>query len=685
MATRQKFSCFEGGREKVPAALVDVNNWPMFDDSVLPPQTRQRYLRLKAAVELYMSFMPTNKVLKSAGISASRFNRIFRRCGEVLPDGKIIGWGGLVAGRETSPRLRQASIEAGAGGRSGWSGAFGKMMAEHPRLGDEIAKYLNAFGAKYLRPNRVEFRAIHRRFIKICEEQKIRHDQYPLNTRERGYKALRRWIDEVYLPRYGNRFVSLEHGPDAGKLHAYAEGQGDAEAPAAPYSVWLFDEETLDVSARYEFPNATGDWEELDLARFFQIRLIEQESGATLAVRQVFSAQANADDVAMLFWDAVSGPTAVPKAIEGEVLVEGAGYPANVEEKLRFVIPSVIKMDRALAHLAGHVQYIATVLFGARVVLGPARSPHERAQVESRFSAQARRVLHQLPATTGAHPRDPVRKRASVPLEGRLRAAELEYVLDAYAQNENATPAAASFNISPLERLRRQLQSGALQPRYLAPDKRKPYFFSQPVRVKVIADRRKGLRPYVNYLYMRYTSTELSKDYTMVGKTLLLRPDLRNLRTVMLFREDGSLHGPVQVLGRWANFPHDQRLRRLFGRLKRDGELGERADDRPLEALFAHLRAKAPRDRKAALQLTYLIEYLTRQGTLLSPSLSQEITSWNQLQVASEKLAVLPMLEPPPSAANESARAVLPAPSVGASQEPVKRVIPLVPRRSIPR
>ncbi|MGC1172644.1 hypothetical protein, partial [Polaromonas sp.] len=364
MATRRPYSCFDGGRGKVPAAYASTENWPLFDDSVLKGKVKSRYERMKAAIELYLAFAPIGRVLATSGVSASRFRRIFRRCGEVLPDGKIVGWSGLVARSETRDRQRQAPIVAGAGGKSGWTGAFGKLMAEHPEIGDDLANYLNAFGAKCLRPNKVEFRAIHRRFAKICRERGIADDEYPLNTRERGRKALRRWIDVVYLPKYGNRFVALEYGPDAGKLNAYGEGQGSAEAPAAPYSVWLFDEVTLDVAARYEFPNATGDWEDLDLARFFQIRLIEQESGATLAVRQVFAAQASADDVAMLFWDAVSGPPEVPKAMEGEVLLEGAGYPANALEKLRFAIPSVIKMDRALSHLAGHVQYVATVLFG---------------------------------------------------------------------------------------------------------------------------------------------------------------------------------------------------------------------------------------------------------------------------------------------------------------------------------
>jgi hypothetical protein len=661
MVSKPVSSCFNGGREQVPAAYANPENWPPFDDSVLKGKARARYTRLKHAIEMYLAFAPMDKVLGQAGVGEQRFARIFRRCGLVQSNGQIAGWSALVAGKVLKKRERVAPLAPAKSGNTGYTGAFAKLLADRPKTAQELVCYLNAFGDKALRPNRVHFRTLHRRFIKICEEQGVTANEYPLNTRDRARRPLRTWIEQVYLPLWANRFIALEHGPEAGKLNEYAQGHGSANAPAAPYSVWILDEVTIDVSARYELPNATGDWEELDLARFFQLRLIDQ-GGATLCVRNVFAAQACADDLAMLFWDALNGPPEVPQPIEGQTLLEGAGYPATVIPQLRFAMPCVILLDRALAHLADHVQYIATILFGARVIMGPARTPHERAQVESRFSAMARRLLHQLPATTGSGPKDPVRKRAAVPIEGRLRAVELEQVLDAYARNENATPAAASFNIAPLARLKRQIEKGVLQPHLLAADKRKPYFFAKPVRVTVKADRKKGVRPFVNYLYMRYSSSDLAKDYSMEGKTVLLRPDLRNLRTVMLFREDGAVYGPAQVLGSWGQFPHDVRLRRLFGRLKREGELGDRADDQPLEAIFAHLRKKAPRDRKAALQLAHLVEYLTRNSVGMTAQLTQGVREWQQLQEQTAGVAVVPVKGPPVPAPEAQHGRVAPKP-----------------------
>lgn len=644
MVREPSFSCFEGGRDKMPPMYASTEGWPAFDESVLSGKSRSRFRALKAAVELYLAFAPMSKVLAAANISDRRFRRLFARCGQVTPDGKILGWAALVAGFQGRQRQRTAKIAAGADGRSGFAGAFSKLLADVPSIGIALVSYLNATGGKHLRVNTVEFRAIHRRFVKICEEKGIAPDQYPLNTRERGRKSLRRWIDREYLPANANRFVSLEHGPDAGKLNRYGEGQGDANSPLGPYDVWIFDEVTVDVLAKYEIPNATGDYEELDLKRFFQIRLIAEDPGVTLAARQVFAAQASAADVAMLFWDALNGPPDIPKAFEGETLVEGAGYPSNIFPELRFAKPRVIRMDRALTHLSNHVQHIARKLFGGWAEFGAPRTPHERAQIESRFATQAKRVLHQLPGTTGTGPTDPVRKRAAVPVQDRLRAVEIEYLLDCYTRNENATPTAAAHNIAPLERLRRQLKTEVLVPRHLDTDKRKPYFFAQPVRVTVHANKSRGQRPYVNYLYERYTSVQLYKDYSMVGKSLLLRPDLRNLRTVMLFREDGREYGLVQVIGQWAMFPHDHRIRRLYGRLKREGQLGERADDRPLEALFAHLRKRAPADRAAALRLANLVEYLMRNMNTLDAQMAMNVQEWNQLQAKGAEMAVLPVL-----------------------------------------
>jgi len=95
--------------------------------------------------------------------------------------------------------------------------------------------------------------------------------------------------------------------------------------------------------------------------------------------------------------------------------------------------------------------------------------------------------------------------------------------------------------------------------------------------------------------------------------------------------------------------------------------------DRPLEALFEHLRSKAPTDRRYALKLAYLDDYLVRNDVALGPELTQGVHYWRRLQHAANHLTVLPVVAPGPVTMEV---AQVPRPQL--SLPPV--VLPLPPR-----
>jgi hypothetical protein len=78
----------------------------------------------------------------------------------------------------------------------------------------------------------------------------------------------------------------------------------------------------------------------------------------------------------------------------------------------------------------------------------------------------------------------------------------------------------------------------------------------------------------------------------------------------ILFRETGEELDVARALGIWGRIPHDARIRSLYLKLKRQGELKERPQDNPLAALFGYLRDKAGNDKRSALSLAYISEYL---------------------------------------------------------------------------
>jgi putative transposase len=635
---------YTGGRKTLPTCYQDISTWPSFDDSMLSGVVAVRYRRLRDATVAYLDGRAMSDVVAIAGVGERRYSRIWKRCFLLAEDGKILGCRAFAKGYFSCSPIRVAPLPSAEGGKGGFSGAFRQLLRNRPGISKRLIEYLNGYGLKGLRPNRLMFRSIHKAFLRFCVEEGVTADEYPFNTGEKARRPLREWIDTDYMPQYATRFITVEHGAGAGSLAGYGEGDGQANRKASGYGAWVIDEHTPHFTAKYIIPNNLGDWESVKLRRFSVLRLILIRPGVTanLAHRQVYAAQVSTSDVCQLLWDGVNGPEPVRRTIEGLKPEEGAGYPAVVIEGLRFAIPSVVYLDNALAHLADDVQHVVAHLFGGKVILGKPYSPHGRPDVESKFALESGRIEYQIPGSTGSGPKDSVRESSDVPVDRLVHTAVFEQLMDVYCMNENALPSAGAHNISSLERLRRQLASGALKPAYLAADKRKPHFFSRPVKVTIKADTSNGRRPYFNFKYQRYTSSALSQRFDLKNKTMYVRRDSKNLRTVFLYFPDGTEFGAAQVIGHWGTFPHDERIRLLFGKLKRDGLLDVRADDRPLEALFNHLRKRAPMDRTDALRLTNLVEYLTRQDFEMSMDMTVACHEWKELSAVSKTLGILP-------------------------------------------
>ncbi|CAJ0822664.1 hypothetical protein [Ralstonia flaminis] len=615
MARAPSFSANEFGRRRIPECYRSIESWPSVDDQLLKDlATRRRYQRLSKGIELYLHQQTLACVEEATGLSRSRFLRIFNRCLEPAPDGRIWGLRACIRGARTQPLRRIKAIEYHGDARAGFQGAFNKLLREHPKIEERLTEELKGAGKEKAQPNRLHFREVRKAFLRITEELGIPKTEYPFNTKARGARALRRWLNEVFIPRHRTRWAKREYGPNAAQSLDYQEGRGQAKRLPTPYEAWEIDENTIDLEAVYEIPNASGDWDEIELQRAFVIRAVDVATGAKLANRLVLAQQASAEDVAVLLWDAISGVTFGADATAAGLLDNGAGYPAAMIPALCFAVPRIIYLDNALAHLADHVNHLIKDLWGAKVKLGRPGTPQERPHIEADFSVQARQLIHQLPGTTGSGPEDPLRKSAAVGIKDRVPVHWLAKALDCYCANANALPAAAAGYIAPLERLKRSLASGALAPVYLPADRRRPHWFSKPCPVTVKVDLRNGRGPYINYLYVRYSSDILARQIGLRDKLMWARADFRDLRTVLLFDGDGREFDTLHAQGKWGKFPHDVRIRKLHARLKREGELGPRANDEPLACLLACLRKRSPHSRKAALELAYLLEYLKVYG-----------------------------------------------------------------------
>jgi putative transposase len=648
MATTPSSKRLERARRCRVLDLEEVESWPTVDVAAIrDPAIRQRFERLQRAITLFASGASIQQVLDAGRVGERWFFRLLESCRRTAPDGAAFGFRALVWRTCVTPPIRVAERSAKlANPSAGYSGYFRKLLRDKPKIETGLVAGLRRLGKNRLMPNTLDFRGVHRLFIRECGSAGLTEHDYPLNTVAKARTPLRTWLKTDFMSRFAADWFSCEVGPDAAQAAAYAKGNGQDTRLEEPYSAWQIDEMTVDLLARYRLLNETGDWDELDLERFQVIRVIALGSSVNLAWALVIARQVAAHDLVAVLWDAIHGPQPVERVISGLSYHPDGGYPANVIPELRYAVPGVIYIDNLLAHLADAFQRLVAVLWGAVVRVGRPGTPQERGDVESQIKLMATQLVHQMPAATGSEPTSSLRKRAARPVSQRVVADELEQTIDVYLANKNGLPAAAARYIAPLERLRRQVSAGAIKVAVLPVASRRAHLFYRPTNVTVRVDLKRGRRPFVNFLGVRYSSTALQNSFSLVGKRFVARCDPRDLRTIWLY-ECGTGHewGCLSALGRWSKFPHDMRIRKLFLSLKRAAELGERADDDPLEQLYHHLRNRASSDRRDASRLAYLMRYLARWVDGADPAVQRACIEWKQAQAAANE----PLPLPPPS------------------------------------
>jgi len=628
--------------------LVTLQEWPTVDVTLLAEgQERKRFEDLKNAIELYASGAVVRDVIVVARITARWFYRLMGNCQQLSPDGRPWGYRALVSRTCRRPPVRvKPRSEQPVNASAGYSGYFRKLLREKPEIESGLVSALKRQGKNRLMPNTLDFRGVHRLFLRECRKAGLTEYDYPLNTQAKARVPLHRWLKVDFMSVHAVSWFANEVSPDAAQSASYGQGTGQDTRLAEPYSHWQIDEMTIDVLARYVLITETGETDDLDLDRFMVIRVVELGSSVNLSWGLVVARQVAAHDLISVLWDAIHGHPKVAAVIPGLDYHPEGGFPSTVFEELQYAVPSVIYIDNALSHLADAFQRLVMHLWGATVRIGRPGVPQERAEVETQIGLMARQLLHQLPATTGSHPTCGLRKRAKRIVAERLEVAELAHTIDVYLANKNGLPAAAARYIAPIERLRRQLVAGAIKVITLPVARRRAHLFYSPFKVTVRVDLKRGRRPFVNFLGVRYSSATLQRSFGMVGKCMTARCDPRDLRTIWLYdHETGHEWGCVTALGRWGKLPHDMRIRKLFLLLKRKAELGERADDNPLEQLYHYLRTRATADRRDATRLAYLMHFLEGWVDAPDPGVGLACLAWRRAEDAIDDAGTLPILD----------------------------------------
>jgi putative transposase len=646
---------------------LDLANWPQVDSTQLRGENEARFNRLCKALKLYYAGLPMTQVSEACALTPARFRKLLRAALTIAEDGRILGYRAFVGTKQFSKRVRIADRKANCKPSGGYSGLFSKIFLDHPDLEsalvEEISgRTLNESGkwVKVVGRNELDTRTAHRRFLSLCRQHGITEEEYPFSTKQKARKPFHHWLTNVYRRDHASKWSEVAGNLAAAQAIQYKNGDGQSRPPANPYATWQIDEHKIDAEATYEIQDERGDFIPVKLERCSLILVSEVVFGANLGCKIVYAREPKAEDIVMSLWEILSGEQprhTLPTDAEGDAsfegYIKGAGFPTEVIPSVRFLCPAIIELDNALSHLSDALQSLVLHTMGSVVRLGKPKTPQERGHIESKFSLLARRLMRNVPGATGSHPRDPVRKKMP-PVNKCIRASELEFVIDAYMRNQNALPNAAANYSDALERIRRNSESGKIQLTALPAQKRKPYFFFPPIVVKVKTSQGGRRSPFINFLG-RYSSPLLSGSWGLVGRPMLLRLDPRNVQQCWLFHMDGTEFGPVTAEGKWGRFPHSLQIKRLIKHLKNTGALGERAEDAPLDALYAYLQKNSLHSKRDATRLAGIAKYYAERNAN-DPS-AGAITDLQEDVVDAERQAstlVIPSANPPTTAVEQA-------------------------------
>jgi putative transposase len=657
---------------KVPDAFKDMKDWPTVALAMVPTDEQPRYKQLCKAARLFLELQPIGTIAEAAKLKGHRVLDFIETALQPWTEGTAItGTRAFVRHLVQSKRVRRKEYTPPEDGKvrpmGGFSGLFGQLLRDHPDLEIKLIEFLNGRA----RPNQVKPKSLWTKFQLLLGEEELKSDEYPMMCMSKARAPLLRWYNTKYVPEYLIEHLRRNNGDAVAVAARYALGDGQTRTPACDYLCWVIDECDTNVDSKVEIPTERWGAEVVRMRRFPMLRLRSTGNySMNIAYHLCFTRQASGDDIIKLFRNAVLGQPIPPMVDPNLRPVEGAGFPQNIFTALAFVVPVIVYLDNALAHLYNDLNELVMRLFGCRVVLGTPGTPKGRPEIESNIHVTRKCFNLQLPGSHGWGHQDPVRQIAEAPTEKLIHANYLEQAVYCVLANENVSDTAGAGYLDAFTRMRDLLARGGFEAAKLPEHKRAPWNFSAPKRKKVLSNLAKSRLPHI-WLGNRYSSQWLKLNRFESGKEFWVMQDLDDLRTAILLDDNLAYVDTLQCQGEWGLVPHDSRIMRIYNSRKYAARFKVQPRDLPLHTVLESLAEGAKHDWSMAQDYAYVVSYLKRKYTAEELAAVQlELGSLETPLVFDDGYvpppavaAAAPAPTPAPAARFESDRVAAPAPA----------------------
>lgn len=595
-------------RASIPDHLRDLSSWPSVDVSALNENDRTVFIARQRAIELYVHnpYLSLLAIQNQTGIDPKTIYRVIDRCLAKHADGRINGFRAAIPYARLKQYERVHSVNRTDGAQGvGLAGAFSLLLQRYPPLekflSREAKQRYKAIGCA--REVRKPIKNIHRNFLEECRKVGVKPNEYPLNQAMAGLRSL-----ASYFKRYENQtFESAARSAGADRVSPAAPAEIEQTPPATrAFEVVEFDGHKIDLRVTVRVIDPFGFETLLELTRIWILVLLDVASRAVIGYKIAISKEYNKDDVAGALQAALTPFRPRKYKIPGLSIRAGGGYPSGVLPQTHFACWEWFRFDGAKSHIAADTLTRLSQVVGCWPDNGPAGEPDERPFIERFFHQVAANFAHRLPGTTGSDPKS-IEKALSDPggdITLLVELDELEDMVEVMIGDYNGESHGGISSRTPLEAMAQLLARDQGYLRTLPRVVRENLCLLQEARIVLIkGNAATSVRPHINFLEVRYTSDILSSSPRLIGKKVRIYFDVRDIRSVKAFFEDGAELGILTAVRPWCYTPHSVRVRQEIFRLKRKGKLNYRDGDDPIEAWEKYKRSQAKANKRAATDL----------------------------------------------------------------------------------
>lgn len=478
--------------------------------------------------------------------------------------------------------------------RGGHSGALGALLSRFPEIETQLVSLIRKEAkSREIHEHRIRSKDLHRIFLACLKKNGLSQSEWPFNTKFQGIRSIQTYM-RALLNTCFDRAVNTRGEQEARAHLAVGRGIEPLLVFEEPFDAVELD--AYDINAFFSVVFQTPEGAETDvlLERLWLLAMIDRVSGAVLSYSIVYSSEVSANDVLRVIRNAVAKPWQ-PKelTITGLAYPSAGGLPSGVFPECEGAVWGCILLDGALAHLAKVVYETARMHLGFIVNWGPSGHFERRPNVERLFKSISDDVFMRFPSTTGSNPGNGRAISAEQnATRYRIRAIEVEELLDVYIAQFNATPSEGLSYRSPLEYIEHFVTSE--QEHFIV--RRLPHSASasgtpMPVRKECIVrgGQKSGRRPYIELDRARYTSPVLGQLSVLIGKKIVIEIDDEDLRQVKAYLPTGAELGFLKASGRWAITKHSRKTRQAINRLVHRRMLAVSELDDPVQVYMRYL------------------------------------------------------------------------------------------------